>query len=66
MVPSAPSYDVLPAELPGGQNVACLIPAAIDQDPYWRMTRDIAEKMGYTKPTQIHNKFLPPLTQGVR
>ncbi len=47
-----------------GRNVACLIPAAIDQDPYWRMTRDIAEKMGYTKPTQIHNKFLPPLTQG--
>jgi tryptophanyl-tRNA synthetase len=28
------------------------------------MTRDIAEKMGYTKPAQIHNKFLPPLTQG--
>jgi len=47
-----------------GRNVACLIPAAIDQDPYWRMTRDIAEKMGYTKPAQIHNKFLPPLTQG--
>ncbi len=47
-----------------GRKVACLIPAAIDQDPYWRMTRDIAEKMGYFKPTQIHNKFLPPLTQG--
>ena len=47
-----------------GRNVGCLIPAAIDQDNYWRMTRDIAEKMGYNKPTQIHNKFLPGLAQG--
>lgn len=47
-----------------GRNVACLIPAAIDQDNYWRMTRDIAEKMGYYKPTQIHAKFLPGLAQG--
>ena len=47
-----------------GRNVGCLIPAAIDQDPYWRMTRDIAEKMSYYKPTQIHSKFLPGLAQG--
>jgi tryptophanyl-tRNA synthetase len=38
-----------------------LIPAAIDQDPYWRITRDIAEKMGYYKPAQIHSKFIPGL-----
>ena len=30
-----------------GRNVAVLIPAAIDQDPYWRMTRDIAERLGF-------------------
>jgi len=47
-----------------GQNIPCLIPAAIDQDPYWRMTRDIAEKMGYYKPAQIHAKFLPGLAEG--
>jgi tryptophanyl-tRNA synthetase len=46
------------------ENIPCLIPAAIDQDPYWRMTRDIAEKMGYYKPSQIHAKFLPGLTKG--
>ena len=39
-----------------------LIPAAIDQDPYWRVTRDIAEKLGYPKPAQIHSKFIPGLT----
>jgi tryptophanyl-tRNA synthetase len=47
-----------------GRKVAVLIPAAIDQDPYWRMTRDIAEKMGYYKPAQMHAKFLPGLGKG--
>jgi len=40
----------------------CLIPAAIDQDPYWRIQRDIAESMGYYKTAAIHSKFMPPLT----
>jgi len=47
-----------------GQNLPCLIPAAIDQDPYWRITRDIAQKLGYYKPAQIHNRFLPGLGIG--
>jgi tryptophanyl-tRNA synthetase len=47
-----------------GKNVPCLIPAAIDQDPYWRVTRDIAPKLGYYKPAQIHCKFLPGLGKG--
>ncbi len=47
-----------------GINIPCLIPAAIDQDPYWRMTRDVAEKLGYYKPAQIHAKFLPGLGKG--
>ena len=38
-----------------------LIPAAIDQDPYWRVTRDVATKLGYYKPAQIHSKFIPGL-----
>jgi tryptophanyl-tRNA synthetase len=47
-----------------GENVPALIPAAIDQDPYWRITRDIASKLGYFKPAQIHNRFLPGLGIG--
>jgi len=39
----------------------CLIPAAIDQDPYWRVQRDIAESLGYHKAAAIHTKFLPSL-----
>jgi tryptophanyl-tRNA synthetase len=47
-----------------GENVPALIPAAIDQDPYWRITRDVAQKLGYYKPAQIHNRFLPGLGVG--
>ena len=47
-----------------GENVPALIPAAIDQDPYWRITRDVAAKLGYYKPAQIHNRFLPGLGVG--
>jgi tryptophanyl-tRNA synthetase len=47
-----------------GQNVPALIPAAIDQDPYWRITRDVAPKLGYHKPAQIHCRFLPGLGAG--
>ncbi len=46
----------------------CLIPYAIDQDPHFRITRDVAEKLGYPKPAGIHCRFLPGLqgmeTQG--
>lgn len=47
-----------------GENVPALIPAAIDQDPYWRITRDVAPKLGYYKPAQIHCRFLPGLGIG--
>ena len=48
-------------------DMLCLIPCAIDQDPYFRMTRDIAHKLvqkGHAlggKPALIHSKFFPPL-----
>lgn len=41
--------------------VPCLIPAAIDQDPYFRMTRDVAQKLNYFKPTSIYSSFFPAL-----
>ena len=59
-----PPIQAAPCFLPSvieGKTVPVLIPAAIDQDPYWRMTRDIAEKMNYYKPAQIHSKFVPGL-----
>jgi tryptophanyl-tRNA synthetase len=59
-----PPTQAAPCFLPSvieGRPTPVLIPAAIDQDPYWRVTRDIAEKLGYPKPAQIHSKFLPGL-----
>jgi tryptophanyl-tRNA synthetase len=42
-------------------DVPCLIPQGIDQDPYFRMTRDVAVRMKYEKPACIHSKFFPAL-----
>ncbi len=59
------SMQAVPAFLPSvlkKKNIPCLIPHAIDQDPYFRVARDILPKIGYYKPAAIHCKFLPALT----
>jgi len=38
-----------------------LIPLGVDQDPHFRLTRDIAPKIGKTKPALIHNIMIPAL-----
>ena len=40
----------------------CLVPLAVDQDPHFRISRDVVEKLGYKKPSIIHSKFLSSLT----
>lgn len=47
-----------------GKHIPMLIPMAIDQDPYFRMACDFADKYkkkGYIKPARIHAKFLVDL-----
>jgi tryptophanyl-tRNA synthetase len=44
-----------------GRTVPCLIPCGIDQDPHFRLTRDIAEGLGYPKPALIHSRMVPGL-----
>ncbi|CDK27482.1 unnamed protein product [Kuraishia capsulata CBS 1993] len=39
----------------------CLIPCAIDQDPYFRVCRDVADKLKYAKPALLHSRFFPAL-----
>ncbi|KAF2007643.1 tryptophanyl-tRNA synthetase [Amniculicola lignicola CBS 123094] len=43
--------------------IPCLIPCAIDQDPYFRLVRDNASRMDQPspKPALIHSKFLTSL-----
>lgn len=58
------AMQAVPAFLPSiikKKNVACLIPHAIDQDPHFRLTRDILPKLGYYKPASIQGRFLPGL-----
>ncbi len=43
------------------QKIRCLIPCAIDQDPFFRLTRFIAHKLGFCQPAVIHSKFFPAL-----
>jgi len=38
-----------------------LIPLGVDQDPHFRLTRDIAQKIGKQKPALIHNIMIPSL-----
>ncbi|MFH1221711.1 MAG: tryptophan--tRNA ligase [Candidatus Micrarchaeota archaeon] len=53
-----PAYQAVPTFF---EKKRCLIPNAIDQDPFWRIQRDVAESLGYKKTAAIHSKFIPPL-----
>jgi len=58
------SIQAAPAFLPtveAGHDVPVLIPCGIDQDPHFRVARDVAPRLGYPKPALIHNKLLPSL-----
>ncbi|RHY28845.1 hypothetical protein DYB32_007694, partial [Aphanomyces invadans] len=59
-VQACPSFpQTFPIPFSGRTDLRCLIPCAIDQDPYFRMTRDVAPRIGYQKPTLIFSKFFP-------
>lgn len=45
------------------RNVPCLIPHAVDQDPHFRIARDVLPKLGYYKPASIQCIFLPGLKE---
>ncbi|CAO2824190.1 unnamed protein product [Amaranthus hypochondriacus] len=59
---AAPAFSNSFPHLFGGRdNIRCLIPCAIDQDPYFRMARDVAPRIGYQKPALIESSFFPAL-----
>lgn len=62
--PSVQATPCLSTSFPyifGGKKLQCLIPCAIDQDPYFRMTRDVCPRIGFLKPSLLHSKFFPAL-----
>mmetsp|Transcript_928 Transcript_928/g.2924 ORF Transcript_928/g.2924 Transcript_928/m.2924 type:complete len:415 (+) Transcript_928:323-1567(+) len=61
-VQAAPSFSSSFPDVFGERtDYPCLIPCAIDQDPYFRMTRDAANSLKLKKPALIHSKFFPAL-----
>jgi tryptophanyl-tRNA synthetase len=45
----------------GKKNISCLISCGIDQDRYFRTTRDVCAKIKAPKNAGFYNKFFPPL-----
>lgn len=65
-IQAAPSFSsTFPFIFNGKKDIPCLIPCAIDQDPYFRMTRDVAPRLGFQKPALMHSVFFPAL-QGAK
>ncbi|XP_004682070.1 PREDICTED: tryptophan--tRNA ligase, cytoplasmic [Condylura cristata] len=61
-IQAAPSFsNSFPQIFRDRTDIQCLIPCAIDQDPYFRMTRDVAPRIGYPKPALLHSTFFPAL-----
>jgi len=61
-IQAAPSFSSSFPDIFGkDSNIPCLIPCAIDQDPYFRMTRDVAPRLNFLKPALLHSKFFPAL-----
>jgi len=61
-IQAAPSFSSSFPHIFGEQRpYQCLIPCAIDQDPFFRMTRDVAPRLKMMKPAVIHSKFFPAL-----
>jgi tryptophanyl-tRNA synthetase len=59
-IQGAPSFSSsFPHMFGAKSNNHCLIPCAIDQDVYFRITRDIATKLRFHKPAVIHSSFFP-------
>jgi len=58
----APAFSAAFPHLFGGRtDIPCLVPYAIDQDPYFRVSRDIAPRLKFPKPTSICSQFFPAL-----
>ncbi len=61
--PAVQAFHILWPQFAEGPHKT-LVPVGIDQDPFIRLTRDIAthSTLNFQKPSAIHSKFLPSLT----
>ncbi len=60
---AAPAFSTSFDNIFKGEQIFCLVPMAIDQYPYFKMAREIGQKLGFKKPATIQSRFLPSLEQ---
>lgn len=58
--PAVQAAHILFPQFKKGRHMT-LVPVGIDQDPFIRLTRDIAESFNFDKPAAIHARFIPSL-----
>lgn len=58
--PAMQAAHILFPQFVNGKHLS-VVPVAIDQDPFIRLTRDIADDFGFEKPAALHAKFIPSL-----
>ncbi|MHA1834119.1 MAG: tryptophan--tRNA ligase, partial [Candidatus Baldrarchaeia archaeon] len=58
------AHILLPQLKEFGGSKPVVVPIGIDQDPYIRLSRDIAEKSGFVKPSSTYHKFMMGLRGG--
>jgi len=61
VIQAAPSFSMVFKPQFQGKKIRCLIPCAIDQDPYFRMCRDVAPRCNQKQPTTVYSVMLPGL-----
>lgn len=65
--PAMQAAHILFPQFVRGNHIS-VVPVGIDQDPFIRLTRDIAghSDFNFTKPAALHAKFIPSLTGGAK
>ena len=59
--PAMQAAHILFPQFKNGKHMT-VVPVGIDQDPFIRLTRDIAESFNFDKPSALHAKFIPSLS----
>lgn len=57
----APCFSSIFPHLFGSGKIRCVVAYSVDQDPYFRLVRDVASSLGYPKPVCLIGNFLPAL-----
>jgi tryptophanyl-tRNA synthetase len=65
--PAMQAAHILFPQFYRGKHIS-VVPVGIDQDPFIRLTRDVAEypEFGFEKPAALHAKFIPGLEGGAK